>query len=100
MRRSRAFYLTMVVGGLVLAGHGADRKKPLVPQFQTSDRCLACHNGLMTPSGEDVSIGFLWRASMMANSSRDPYWQAGVRRESGYNAAMSGRGLCLSKVRA
>ena len=51
------------------------------PEFQTSDRCLACHNGLLTPSGEDVSIGFDWRASMMANSSRDPYWQASVRRE-------------------
>ena len=51
------------------------------PQFQTSDRCIACHNGLTTPSGEDVSIGFDWRASIMANSSRDPYWQASVRRE-------------------
>ena len=52
-----------------------------VPAFQTSDRCLACHNGLQTPSGEDVSIGFDWRASIMANSSRDPYWQASIRRE-------------------
>ncbi len=42
---------------------------------------MACHNGLRTPSGEDVSIGASWRASMMANSSRDPYWQAAVRRE-------------------
>ncbi len=50
-------------------------------EFQTSDRCIACHNGLTTPSGEDVSIGFDWRASIMANSSRDPYWQASVRRE-------------------
>jgi hypothetical protein len=50
--------------------------------FQTSDRCLACHNGLTTASGQDVSIGFAWRASVMANSSRDPYWQASVRRES------------------
>jgi hypothetical protein len=50
--------------------------------FQTSDRCIACHNGLSTPAGEDISIGFDWRPSMMANSSRDPYWQAGVRRES------------------
>ncbi|HEY7170448.1 MAG TPA: hypothetical protein VH417_06340 [Vicinamibacterales bacterium] len=58
----------------------ADRDKDL-PQFHTSDRCVACHNGLLTPSGEDVSIGFDWRASIMANSSRDPYWQAGVRRE-------------------
>jgi len=49
--------------------------------FLTSHDCVACHNGLTTPSGEDVSIGVSWRASMMANSSRDPYWQAAVRRE-------------------
>ena len=47
----------------------------------TSHECVACHNGLTTPTGEDVSIGVAWRASMMANSSRDPYWQASVRRE-------------------
>jgi hypothetical protein len=52
------------------------------PGFQTSDRCLACHNGILSSSGEDVSIGFAWRSSMMANSSRDPYWQGSVRRES------------------
>src|SRR5436853_4191657 len=50
--------------------------------FQTSDRCFACHNGLSTSGGEDISIGFSWRPTMMANSARDPYWQAGVRRES------------------
>src|SRR5438552_2552619 len=50
--------------------------------FQTSDRCFACHNGLTTSTGEDISIGLSWRPTMMANSSRDPYWQAGVRRES------------------
>ncbi len=49
--------------------------------FQTSDRCFACHNLLHTSSGEDVSIGLSWRPTMMANSARDPYWQAGVRRE-------------------
>ena len=42
---------------------------------------MACHNGLTAASGEDVSIGSNWRASMMANASRDPYWQAAVRRE-------------------
>jgi cytochrome c551/c552 len=61
-----------------VVGAAADPHREM---FQTSDRCLACHNGLATPSGEDVSIGASWRASMMANSSRDPYWQAGVRRE-------------------
>ena len=56
-------------------------KKSREPAFQTSDRCIACHNELTTPSGKDVSIGFNWRSSIMANSSRDPYWQASVRRE-------------------
>jgi len=57
------------------------QRNPHAEIFATSDQCMACHNGLRTPSGEDVSIGASWRASMMANSSRDPYWQAGVRRE-------------------
>jgi hypothetical protein len=54
---------------------------PLPRLFVTSDRCQACHNGLISPQGEDVSIGSGWRSSMMANASRDPYWQAAVRRE-------------------
>ena len=49
--------------------------------FATSDRCIACHRGVTTTVGTDVSIGHDWRASMMANSARDPYWQAAVRRE-------------------
>ena len=68
-----------VIGALESAA-GRAPKNP-VSHFQTSDRCLACHNGITSPSGEDVSIGFDWRPTMMANSSRDPYWQAGVRRE-------------------
>ena len=51
------------------------------PIFQTADNCMACHNGLMSSAGEDISIGAAWRGSMMANSARDPYWQAAVRRE-------------------
>jgi hypothetical protein len=49
--------------------------------FATGAECLACHNGLRTSAGEDVSIGAAWQASMMAHSARDPYWQAAVRRE-------------------
>ncbi len=66
--------------GIIFAASGIQPKKN-EPQFQTSDRCLACHNSLVSASGEDVSIGFHWRASIMANSSRDPYWQASTRRE-------------------
>ncbi len=60
---------------------GGDGHGGLKPEFQTSDRCFACHNQLTTPSGRDVSIGLSWRSSIMANSARDPYWQASVRRE-------------------
>jgi hypothetical protein len=69
------------------AGRGAaqaqdDPHRPAGPvAFQTGVECMACHNGLTAPSGEDVSIGVSWRASMMAHSSRDPYWQGAVRRE-------------------
>ncbi len=49
--------------------------------FSTSDNCVACHNGLTAPDGEDLSIGVAWRSTMMANSARDPYFQAGLRRE-------------------
>ena len=49
--------------------------------FRTSDRCVACHKGVSATGGLDVSIGFDWRASMMANSARDPYFHAAVRRE-------------------
>ncbi len=49
--------------------------------FETSHGCMACHNNLTTSKGENVAIGSAWRASMMANSARDPYWHASVRRE-------------------
>lgn len=59
----------------------ASKSDPKV-EFHTSDRCVACHNTLKTKSGEDISIGFQWSASIMANAGRDPYWQGSVRRES------------------
>ena len=49
--------------------------------FTTSAHCMACHSNVRAPNGEDISIGWNWRATMMANSARDPYWQAGIRRE-------------------
>lgn len=77
---ARALTAALAIG--ISAGAASLRARRPEPAFQTSDRCLACHNGLTTSRGEDVSIGFNWRASIMANSSRDPYWQASVRRES------------------
>jgi hypothetical protein len=80
-------FIAIPIAALAAIGVGTTidasaERKPPTPEFRTSDRCVACHNGLLAPNGDDVSIGFDWRASMMANSSRDPYWQASVRRES------------------
>ncbi|MBA2589682.1 MAG: hypothetical protein H0U98_13785 [Alphaproteobacteria bacterium] len=49
--------------------------------FATSAHCISCHSQVHAPDGEDISMGTQWRASVMANSSRDPYWQASIRRE-------------------
>jgi hypothetical protein len=49
--------------------------------FATSSHCMSCHSQVHAPGGEDISIGTQWRASVMANSSRDPYWQASIVRE-------------------
>jgi hypothetical protein len=49
--------------------------------FATSGRCTTCHIGIYDAAGQNVSMGEAWRSSMMANSSRDPYWQAAVRKE-------------------
>jgi hypothetical protein len=68
----------LVVFILALSLAAAPKVPPL---FVTSDRCVACHNGIVTQSGEEVSIGTAWASSMMANASRDPYWQASIRRE-------------------
>ena len=66
---------------LVVLAAAAKAPSALPSLFFTSDRCVACHNGLVTPQGEDISFGTSWRPTMMANSARDPYWQASVRRE-------------------
>ena len=42
---------------------------------------MSCHNNLTTGGGEDVSIGTSWQSTIMANSARDPYFHASVRRE-------------------
>ncbi len=76
-------FLTLLALGAILspAAAGPAALAPFHDLFVTSDHCLACHNGLEGPAGQDISIGSDWRASMMANASRDPYWQAAVRRE-------------------
>lgn len=67
------------VAGPVQEGQAKQRDEPLL--FTTSMHCMACHSRVTGPDGKDISIGWDWRATIMANSGRDPYWQASIRRE-------------------
>jgi len=49
--------------------------------FAGSGACASCHTNMTDESGADVSIDAFWRATMMANAARDPYWLASVRVE-------------------
>ncbi|NLP12826.1 MAG: hypothetical protein BWY83_00727 [bacterium ADurb.Bin478] len=53
--------------------------------FSGSGNCAVCHragNGAFTTSlGTDISPTELWRSTMMANSFKDPLWQAKVSAE-------------------
>jgi hypothetical protein len=90
IRNNRTLLLTSVGAvsgliGVVAWGYLARAAVPEMPVnhllFATSTHCIACHSDIHTSGGEDISIGWEWRATMMANSSRDPYWHAGIRRE-------------------
>ena len=49
--------------------------------FTGSGKCAECHNNLRDTQGKDISIITAWKGSMMANSTRDPYWKAKVASE-------------------
>ncbi len=49
--------------------------------FAGSDNCTMCHNNLSDDQNQDMSIETDWSATMMANSTRDPFWKAKVRTE-------------------
>lgn len=57
--------------------------------FSGAGNCTQCHNNLSDSQGEDISIVKHWSSSMMANSSRDPYWRAKVASELHRNPNLS-----------
>lgn len=57
--------------------------------FSGSGNCINCHDGLTDTSGDDVSIVSDWGASMMANSTKDPFWRAKVATELERNPHLS-----------
>ena len=57
--------------------------------FSGSGNCVQCHDGLVDTKEGEVSIVKNWSTSMMANASRDPYWQAKVASELYRNPSVS-----------
>jgi hypothetical protein len=53
--------------------------------FSGSGLCVTCHNthpvAMRDAEGNDVSPVSLWRSTMLANASKDPFWLAKVRHE-------------------
>ena len=94
MKRSWVLFLLAVLIITACAGeteHIAPTTPPSVNEnalpvergdyFATSGVCATCHKDMVDGAGNDVSLDSFWRGTMMANSSRDPYWQASVRGE-------------------
>jgi PKD repeat protein len=77
MRDTRALTLSALVLGLSVVGpaRAADAFFDTA-HFSGSGNCALCHNGLFDAEDNDVSIETEWSATMMANSARDPLWQA------------------------
>lgn len=57
--------------------------------FSGSGNCATCHDGLTDTSGQDVSIVRDWGPSMMANSTKDPFWIAKMATEMERNAHLT-----------
>ncbi|MCB2203225.1 hypothetical protein KQI65_00640 [bacterium] len=62
--------------------------------FSGSGNCQLCHaagtKANIDKDGKDVSPPSSWRSAMMANSARDPFWQAQVMNEAGDLPAIAG----------
>ncbi len=64
------------------------------PYFVGSGKCEGCHgfdnNGIasLDSLGNDINVVDDWRATMMANSAKDPFWRAKVSHEVLVNPAL------------
>ncbi len=59
--------------------------------FSAAGACVLCHStsefALRDSRGDDVSPVARWRSTMLANSSKDPFWKAKVKHEGLVNPA-------------
>lgn len=58
--------------------------------YSGAGQCATCHDDIQDQNGSDISMVRDWSGSMMANSSRDPYWIAKVAAEIARNPHLEG----------
>ena len=87
-----ALYRVSAVVLLFLSSVTAHAENPNfeTSHFSGSGNCSQCHDGLTDLSGQDVSIVKDWGPSMMANSTKDPFWLAKVATEMERNSHLTG----------
>lgn len=57
-------------------------------KFSGSGNCSICHDLLYDKNGNSLSIEDHWRSTIMANASKDPFWQAKVSSEAKRNPSI------------
>jgi hypothetical protein len=67
----------------------AENTRFITSHFSGSDVCADCHDGLTDVNGDDVSIVRDWGPSMMANSTKDPFWRAKLAAEMELNPQLT-----------
>lgn len=78
----------MIAFSPLCPGDGLPLVSTVHDDFVGSANCAACHSAMTDGSGRDVSIDTHWRSTMMANSAKDPLWQAKVSSEVLRNPAL------------
>ncbi|MDH3590498.1 MAG: cytochrome c family protein, partial [Planctomycetota bacterium] len=92
------FVLPLLIAFTLLAGavaqddgHDVLLARVRFGRFVTSDNCAFCHSnatsagGLRDNQGRPVAPYDLWRATMMANAARDPFFLAAMAAETTHN---------------
>ncbi len=91
---SRPYYHTIEELQKMLGNTGAETPLPLGTDenfFRGAGLCEGCHgldpNGIasLDAEGNDINPTDQWRATMMANSAKDPFWRAKVSHEVSVN---------------
>ena len=77
------FSATLLLCGnaVVLANQPPPLPTSVSAHFSGSGNCAACHGSVSAVEGAGHSIPDEWRGTMMANSARDPFWQAKLESE-------------------